>query len=112
EPSSFDSFAITATTQNGTILTQTVVGNAGAAGYGFYATPGDSIQSITLSSAVDFAVGEFGIAAAAVAPPNGGGEEGSGGGGEGSVPDTASWTFALALSCVGGSSLVLRKRNV
>jgi hypothetical protein len=59
EPNPFDFFNITATAQDGTSITQSVSGDAGAKYYGFYATNGNSLQSITISSSADFAVGQF-----------------------------------------------------
>ena len=61
EPNPFDVFTITATADDGASLALAVSGNAGANGYGFY-TSGAPIASITISSDVDFAIGEFGIA--------------------------------------------------
>jgi hypothetical protein len=64
EPNPFAVFNITATAQDGTTSGPIPVdGNAGATYFGFYATAPDTIASITVSSTVDFAVGEFGIAA-------------------------------------------------
>lgn len=68
EPNPFNVFNITATANDGTFLTIPVNGSAGAAGWGFYTT-GGALTSITVSSNVDFAIGEFGIAAAAVPEP-------------------------------------------
>lgn len=61
EPNPFGVFNITATANDGTTLTLGVEGNAGANGYGFWST-GGALTSITVSSDIDFAVGEFGIA--------------------------------------------------
>jgi len=65
EPNIFAQFTITATAQDGTVVSQLVDGNAGAAGYGFYGTGGSQISSIQIDirSEGGFAVGEFGIAA-------------------------------------------------
>lgn len=108
EPNSFDIFDITATTQNGATITQAVSGSAGASGFGFFATGGDTIQSISVTSAADFAVGEFGIAQV-VSNPDGGGEQGGEGGG--SVPDSGAWSFALAMTCLGGWTFGWRRRT-
>jgi len=62
EPNPLGVYTITATAQDGTFVTQNVQGNAGAAGYGFYGTGGSTIATITVTSGIDFAVGEFGIA--------------------------------------------------
>jgi len=65
EPNAFSTFDITATTDSGASLTAAVAGSAGANGYGFYATGGDTIMSISVSAdpaASGFAIGEFGIA--------------------------------------------------
>jgi hypothetical protein len=62
EPNPFAVFTITATAQDGTTSGPIAVnGFAGARYFGFYGTGGERIASITVSSAVDFAVGEFGI---------------------------------------------------
>lgn len=65
EPNPFETWLITATAQDGTSVAQSVDGDSGAAGYGFYATGGSSIASIQVDYAggSGFAVGEFGIAA-------------------------------------------------
>ena len=65
EPNPFSTFTITARAQDGTLVSQDVTGAYGAAGYGFYGTGGSLISSIQVDSPdrVDFAVGEFGIAA-------------------------------------------------
>jgi len=63
EPDPFAVFNITATANDGTTLTIPVNGSGGANGWGFF-TNGGSLTSITVSSNVGFAVGEFGIAAA------------------------------------------------
>jgi len=63
EPNPFGFFDITATTNNGTTSGPIPVDGAGGAKYfGFYATAPDTIATIAVSSTVDFAVGEFGIA--------------------------------------------------
>lgn len=64
EPNPFQTWTITATAQDGTSVSQDVAGYAGAAGYGFYATGGDSIASIQVDYAggSGFAIGEFGTA--------------------------------------------------
>ncbi len=64
EPNPMNVYSFTATAQDGTFIMQDVDGNGGAAYFGFYSTDGSALTSITLTSAVDFAVGEFGIAAA------------------------------------------------
>jgi len=63
EPNPWATYTITATAQDGTFASQDVDGYAGAAGFGFY---GDSIATIAITSATDFAIGEFGIAAVPV----------------------------------------------
>ena len=67
QPNDFAAFSFTATAQNGTQILQSASGNAGATYFGFFATGVDTVQSITISSTTDFAIGEFGIAKA-VAP--------------------------------------------
>jgi hypothetical protein len=64
EPNPFSTWRITATAQDGTVVSQDVLGLAGAAGYGFYATGGSLIASIQVDYAgpSGFAIGEFGIA--------------------------------------------------
>ncbi|HOR01462.1 MAG TPA: hypothetical protein PLJ35_21835 [Anaerolineae bacterium] len=61
EPNPFDEHHITATAQDGTTSGPIAVhGSAGAAYFGFYST-GAPLATITVSSSVDFALGEFGI---------------------------------------------------
>jgi hypothetical protein len=60
EPNPFQLHVITATADDGTTVTQTPHGSAGAMGYGFYGTGTTTIKSITVSSpTADFAIGEF-----------------------------------------------------
>lgn len=59
EPNPFSWYDITVTAQDGTSITQSVTGSYGAHGFGFYGTGGSTVQSITISSATDFAFGEF-----------------------------------------------------
>jgi hypothetical protein len=66
EPYPFALYTISATAQDGTVVTQIVHGSAGAAGYGFYGTGGSQISSIQVDFSDEgsgFAIGEFGIAA-------------------------------------------------
>lgn len=64
EPNPFAIFNITATTQDGTTSGPiSVDGYAGARYFGFYGSGGATIATIFVSSAIDFAVGEFGISA-------------------------------------------------
>ena len=69
EPNPFAVYEIVATTPAGTSISQMVDGSYGAAYYGFYGTDGDLLSTITVSSGVDFAVGEFGIAGGIVPLP-------------------------------------------
>jgi hypothetical protein len=65
EPNNFSSYQITATSNSGAHLSQSVAGSAGARFFGFYGTEGDTIASIAIvadSAAGGFAIGEFGIA--------------------------------------------------
>ncbi len=62
EPNPFTIWTITATDQFGTSWSQDVDGDSGAKGYGIYATDAQIVASITISSDMEFAVGEFGIA--------------------------------------------------
>jgi hypothetical protein len=63
EPNPFGLFEITAVTQDGTQSGPILVdGFGGATYFGFYATGTSTLASITVSSVVDFAVGEFAIA--------------------------------------------------
>lgn len=62
QPEPFSIFSMTVTGSDGmsTVSTvQTVDGLGGAVGVGFYGTGGMCISSITVSSSVDFAIGEF-----------------------------------------------------
>jgi hypothetical protein len=68
EPNPFAKYIITATLQDGTDLQQVVDGYAGAKYYGFWATGGDIISTISVTSTIDFAIGEFGIASTIPAP--------------------------------------------
>jgi len=63
EPDPFAVFDITATAADGTTSSGTVSveGDSGASFFGFYTTGGEKIASVTVSSATDFAIGEFGI---------------------------------------------------
>lgn len=62
EPNPFSVLTMTATAQDGTTSGPVAVdGYAGARYFGFYGTGGAKIESITVSSSVDFAIGEFGI---------------------------------------------------
>jgi len=74
EPVNFSVFSFTATAQDGTTLTENINGNAGASGFGFYASAGNSITSITISGGdLDgFAVGEFGAAVSLSSVPDSG----------------------------------------
>lgn len=59
EPTPFSILTVTATAQDGTVISQDVDGDGGAAGFGFYGTGGDTITSIRVLSSTDFAVGQF-----------------------------------------------------
>lgn len=64
EPNPFATFTISATAQDGTTSGPVAVnGLAGARYFGFYGTEGKKIETVTVSSGVDFAIGEFGISA-------------------------------------------------
>lgn len=69
EPDPFDRFSMTATADDGTLITADVDGSAGANGFGFHGTAGTKLMSVTISSSVAFAIGEFGIARSAAAVP-------------------------------------------
>jgi hypothetical protein len=73
EPVNFTAFTFTATTDTGASVTQTVSGNAGATGFGFYATGSDYISSITVTEGDTdgFAIGEFGVARLSSVPETG-----------------------------------------
>ena len=76
EPNPFQPFTMTAYAQDGTSSGPiTVEGEAGAQYFGFYATGGESIAVVTVTSGIDFAIGEFGIAGARLQvtalPPSG-----------------------------------------
>ncbi len=66
EPDPFATFSITATAQDGSTSGPIAVdGYAGARYFGFYSTGSTPLASITVSSAVDFAIGEFGVSTGA-----------------------------------------------
>jgi hypothetical protein len=71
EPDPFSTFDITATTSDGaTSGAVPVYGAYGAQYFGFYTDGSVQLESITVSSDVDFALGEFGInGTGAMAPP-------------------------------------------
>jgi hypothetical protein len=65
EPGPFQLYTMMATADDGTVVSQPVHGDSGAAGFGLYATDGEVIQSVfgnVESFAADMAVGEFLIA--------------------------------------------------
>jgi cell wall-associated NlpC family hydrolase len=65
EPNPFAVFNITATTQNGTSSGPIPVnGFSGARYFGFYTDGSTTLETISISSDADFAVGEFGISTA------------------------------------------------
>jgi hypothetical protein len=69
EPNDFGVFNVTATANDGTTLTLPVNGFGGATGFGVFASAGQTIASITVTSTDStFAVGEFGIAREIPAP--------------------------------------------
>jgi len=94
EPNPFQSFTITATDSSGATVTQTVSGSGGASGYGFYTTDSATISSVSISSSVDYAVGEFAVAAAGVT----------------AVPEPASCTM-LALGALSMAGYTWRRRK-
>jgi hypothetical protein len=65
EPNPFATFSFTATGTDGTLFASSgptpVAGDAGAYGFAFWVT-GTTLKQVSVSSSVDFAVGEFGIA--------------------------------------------------
>jgi hypothetical protein len=63
EPVNFASFTFTATTQDGTTLSQVVYGDSGAAGFGFWGGASDVISLVTVTGTdtLGFAIGEFGV---------------------------------------------------
>jgi|WetSurMetagenome_2_1015567.scaffolds.fasta_scaffold369806_1 hypothetical protein len=71
EPEQFAAMTITATTDSGTTSGPiSVNGNAGANGFGFFAGPGESITTITVTTNdTGFAIAEFGIAGSITAVP-------------------------------------------
>ena len=63
EPDPYATYDFTATAQDGTSSgSLPIYGEAGAAYLGFYTTGATPLISITVSSSIDFAIGEFGIA--------------------------------------------------
>ncbi len=70
EPNPFDWVAIEATAQDGTTSGEVLAhGSSSARYFGFYSLGGAPLVSITVTSASDFAVGEFGIANHGVGTP-------------------------------------------
>jgi hypothetical protein len=61
EPNPFGQFTITASSGQ-TSISLSVEGDAGANGFGFYTDDFSALTSITVTSDVDFAIGEFGAA--------------------------------------------------
>ncbi len=68
EPNPINVYTIVATAQDGTSVSQAVNGGSGASYYGFYGMGGSLISTIAVTSSIDFAVGEFGIANVIPAP--------------------------------------------
>jgi hypothetical protein len=63
EPNPFSPIQFLVRANDGTEVSQTVDGSAGARYFGFYSCDGSAaLTSVTVSAATDFAVGEFGIA--------------------------------------------------
>lgn len=96
EPNPFGPFTMTVTDSTGATITTTVEGDSGANGFGFYTNMG-SLVSISVSSTVDFAIGEFGIA----------NTQGQG------VPDGGSAValLGIALTGIGGVRRLIRRRK-
>jgi hypothetical protein len=95
EPEPFDVYTITVTANDGTFLSVPVNGYYGANGYGFYLSGPGSLTTLTITSKVDFAIGEFGIARWSEIPR---------------VPEgwsglSSLWAFGLALASMGGLRL-------
>jgi hypothetical protein len=95
EPNPFSVHTITVTANDGTSLSVPVNGYYGANGYGFYLSGLGSLTTLTITSTVDFAIGEFGIAKWSEIPR---------------VPEgwsglSSLWAFGLALASMGGLRL-------
>jgi hypothetical protein len=73
ESVNFANFTFTATTLDGTTVSQIVNGNGGASGFGFYTTGLDSITSVTVTGTDSdgFGIGEFGVNGNASVPEAG-----------------------------------------
>jgi hypothetical protein len=73
ESVNFANFTFTATSQDGTIISQVVNGNGGASGFGFYTSGADMISSITVTTTDSdgFAIGEFGVNGTSSVPETG-----------------------------------------
>jgi hypothetical protein len=99
EPDNNGPFTITATTDSGTTSGPvSVYGSSGATGFGFYAGPGESIATITVTTTdSDFAIGEFGISHTAVAAT--------------SVPTMNEWGMIVFMICAGIASIYYMKRR-
>lgn len=62
ESNTFEIHSFTVVAENGpTLIDPNITGNSGAGGFVFWATGGDTIKSITVSSDDSFALGQFGI---------------------------------------------------
>lgn len=62
EPTNFSNYSFQVKANDGTVYTKSIAGNAGAAGFGFYAQGNELITSITItapSNANGFAIGEI-----------------------------------------------------
>jgi hypothetical protein len=69
EPEDWELFDFTATSNGVSVTATDVDGENGANYFGFYGTGGSTISSITVSSNVRFAVGQFGIASSTAVVP-------------------------------------------
>ncbi len=98
EPDSFGTMTITATTDTGaTSGPISVVGDAGATGFGFFASSGENIASIKIETTdSDFSVGEFYSNATRTAP----------------VPTLGPVGLAVLIVGVAGAGLLLLKSRI
>jgi hypothetical protein len=98
EPNSFGVFSITATTNSGATSGPIGVdGSAGARGFGFYATAGETISTITIAGeegAQGFALAEFAVGVEQISP----------------VPALSGWGVIFGILGIAAAALIVVRR--